>query len=259
MRRVILCAVFLFVYCNFLSAAEENNWVFRGIFGVNYSQTSVSNNWSGSETDSKNWGLKLDASAEKNFTSSTWLNALKEEFGKSETHGTSEQVSADLIDFSSIFTLHWSIYADPYIGFNMITVHNTFHDPVTYRESAGIGWAFINRKKHRLKLRVGAAYTQDFKSGEETVRETGVEAVSGYSLTLSRTAKFVSEARFFTGLKKGPNLRWDNNLYLKASEYVTVALNFLEIYNEKRVPRPQWAGDIETRFMVMLGLSYNLF
>ncbi|MBN1621813.1 MAG: DUF481 domain-containing protein [Endomicrobiales bacterium] len=259
MKKVVFAVTLFFIYFSSVGAAEEKDWVLKGIFGVVYNQTSVSENWSGSEKNSKNWGLKLDASAEKGFAKSTWSNNLKEEFGKSEVSDTPEQVSADLIDFSSVLMYNWSIYADPYVGFNVITVHNTFHDPVTYKESAGIGWAFLDREKQHLKLRVGAAYTQRFQSDADTTRETGLEAISNYDVTLSQTVKFASEARLFTAFKEGPNLRWDNNLYLKVSKYVTVALNYLELYDAAKQTKPQWAGDIETRFTVAVALSYNLF
>jgi hypothetical protein len=229
------------------------------MFGATYNQTGVSDNWAGTEKNSRNWGLKLDASAEKKYAKTTWTNVLKEEYGKAEIAGTQEQISSDLIDFSSVLMYNWSIWANPYCGFLMTTVHNTFNDPVTYRESAGIGWAFLDRETQHLKFRVGAAYTQKFQSGMDAERETGGEAITNYDISLSQTAKFTSEARLFSAFKEGPNLRWDNNLYLKASKYVTVALSYLEIYNAQRIPKPSWASDIETRFMVTVGLSYNLF
>ena len=254
--QLFLVSVFL---CTPLMAQQDSPITLKGMFGATYNQTGVSSNWTGTEKDSKNWGLNLDASAEKKFTALTWTNSLKDQFGKSEIAGSPVQISADLIDISSVLMYNWSIFANPYAGFNMITVNNTICDPVTYKESAGIGWAFLDRQKQHLKLRAGAAYVQQFQTNTETQRQTGVEVISNYDLTLSETAKFATEARFFTDFQMGPNLRWDNNIYLKVSKYITVALNYLEIYNALQQPKPYWAGDIETRFTVTIGLSYNIF
>ncbi|MBN1823065.1 MAG: DUF481 domain-containing protein [Endomicrobiales bacterium] len=256
MKKLILLFGFVFA---FPPPACCGDTVLKGMFGATFTQTGVSDNWSGQEKNSKSWGLKLDASAVRKYLKTEWSNTLKEEYGKSEISGSPEQVSLDLIDFNSVFTYKASVYANPYVSFLVTTVHDTFHDPVTYRESAGVGWAFIDREKHHLKLRTGFAYDQKFGSKIGAVRETGAEGVFNYDIVLSETSKFVSEARYFTAFKSDSNLRWDSSFYAKLSQYVTLALNYLEIFNSTPDAKREWPTEIETRFTVTLGLSYNLF
>ncbi len=256
-KIIILLTASIISYSPLMAVSQDLK--LKGIFGAVYNQTGVSDNWSGQEKDSKSWGVSLDASAEKDYTDTKWLSVLKEGYGKSEVTGTPEQISLDLIDFTSVFSYDWTRLLNPYVGLAVTTVNNTFLDPVTYVESAGIGWALLRRDTHHLNVRTGFAYKQIFSSTTEAYRQTGAECVVNYDVLLSSNTKFVSEARTFTAFKGGGDLRWDNSLFVKVSKYVTIQLNYLEIYDSQRIPKPVWPNDIETRFTVSIGLSYDLF
>lgn len=279
----------LFVIClaAFTAAtvrAEDAVWKVKGMLGAAYNATSVSDNWSGTEKNSQNWGVKLDASAEKDKTETNWLNTLKEEYGRAKIAGSEEQTSADRVEFNSVFTKKLSFYVNPYAGLSALTQHWYWGDPVTYTESLGNGIWIINAPEQQLKTRAGIAFKQlrdtakdklDAATGqivkyssaddpntapvEETRNTTGGEWITNYELLLNQNVKFASEAKVFTAFNAGANLRWDNSLYVKLSSIATMQLSYLAVYNYDNTPHPVWPQDVEKRLTLTFGMSYNLF
>lgn len=282
MKKILLLSVLAFYGAALF--AQDPKWNFKGMFGASYNETMVSSKWSGAEKNSRSWQFKLDASAERDSEKTNWMNILKEEFGKSKVGNDSETESADLIDFSSVLFRKLSVCVNPYISFILDTQNQEFLYPVTYSESAGLGWDIIKTKEQNLKTRSGVAFRQIYDKRhnkidpatnlvvqysaadniktsqiETSKSETGAEWITNYDLLMTATSKFVSEARVFTAFKGGVNLRWDNSVYFQLAKYLTLQLGHLTIYNYDKIPRPFWPDDIETRFTVTLGLSYNLF
>lgn len=264
--------------------AQDSAWKWKGMFGASYNATSVSENWSGSEKNAQSWGAKLDVSGERDTTLNNFAMILKEEYGRTKAAGAAEQVNADLIDLSSVFTRKLSFYVNPYAGFIVNTQHYRFFDPVTYSESLGNGVWLINSPVQQLKTRTGIAFHQKFGSVrdrvdpvtglvirysavddpataeiEGAVYETGGEWITNYDVLFNANTKFITEARVFSAFKGGANLRWDNSLYVKLSKLLTLQLNYLMIYNYDQAPHPVWPQGIEKRMTVILGFSYNMF
>lgn len=280
MKRLALAAAVL----AFSAAAysEEAGWKVKGMFGASYNATSVSDNWSGTEKNSQSWGVKLDASAERDRVETNWLNTLKEEYGKTKIAGTDEQTSADLVDFTSVYTRKLSFYVNPYASLDVLTQNWLWGDPVAYTEAFGNGVWLINTPEQQLKTRAGLAFRQlrdtvklklvngtpvQYSSAddpntaaiEETKNSTGGEWITNYELLMNKDVKLTSEAKLFTSFAGGANLRWDNSLYVKMSSIVTMQLNYLWVYNYDNTPHPVWPQDVEKRLTLALGLSYNLF
>jgi hypothetical protein len=266
-----------------LSAAEDAKWKVKGMFGASYNATSVSDNWSGTEKNSQNWGLKLDASAEKDEVKTNWINTLKEEYGKAKIAGSEEQTSADQVDFTSVYSRKLSFYVNPYAGLDVLTQHWLWGDPVTYTESLGDGVWIVNKPEQQLKTRAGIACKQlrdtakpkvlaggtivQYSSAddpntpwiEETKNTTGGEWITNYEVLMNKDVKFTSEAKLFTSFAGGANLRWDNSLYVKLTTLATMQLNYLWVYNYDNSPHPVWPQDVEKRLTLAFGFSYNLF
>jgi hypothetical protein len=259
-------------------------WKITGIAGFTYGLTEVSSNWTGTEKNSKSWMGKFDATLERDDATTNWANTLKEEFGKARQAGSDETTSADLIDFRSIVLWKYSIYVNPYVSGLVTTQNSAFLDPVTYTESAGVGFWLLKRPEQNLMTKAGIALRQKYDSIkwvtnattglseryssldkpetakiEDSLQETGGEWITNYDLLLTPNTKFVSEARVFSAFKGGANLRWDSSLYLKAGKYLTTQVGYLLIYDFDRIPRRSWPSDIETRFLVTIGMSFNLF
>jgi hypothetical protein len=282
MRKIILGCALIFLAADIY--AQDSNWKLKGMFGGTYNETDVSGNWTGPEKNQMNWGIKLDASAEKDLAKTNWLTNLKEEYGKSSISGTSEQVSADLIDLISVYSWKLTLTVNPYVSADITTQNTDMFYPATYSEAAGLGFSVIKREKQTLKTRIGISLRQKYdkvrtlinsSTGlpydtssvddpatpviETSKMETGGEWISNYDLTVNANVKFSSEARVFSAFNGGASLRWDNNLYIQLSKYMTLAIGHLTIFNYDRLPRPTWPQDIETRFNLALGVSYNLF
>lgn len=257
-----------------LLQAEERDWVVKGMLGVNYNETIVSDNWSGGEKDAKNWALKLEASVEKAWRKTNWLNSLKAEFGKAKIEANSAQENADLIDFDSVYSWKLNNYVNPYLSFTIDTQFTEYFDPVTYGESTGLGWIIIKEKKQNLKIRLGAAFRQKFDPKdngvsttddpstleiEEFRNEIGAEWITNYDLLMNKSTKYISEIKVFSAFNGGSSLRWDNSLYLKSGKYLTVQISYLMLYNYDEYVNPVWPDDIESRLTLTIGFSYNLF
>ncbi len=264
-------------------SAEEPVWKLKGMFGGTYNATSVSDNWTGAEKNSQSWGVKLDATAERDSSVRNWVNTLKEEYGRTKTEGNDEQTSSDIVFLSSVYTWKLSHFINPYVSFLTDTQHWRFADPVTYTESFGNGVWLLNTQRQQLKSRAGLAFKQLFDSVKDRTLPTGLiapssladdaatpgieerkdsvggEWITNYDLILNSNVKFAAETRVFSAFNGGASLRWDNSLYVKLSNLVTMQINHLSIYNFDRTPRPAWPQDIEKRLTLAFGLSYNLF
>lgn len=264
--------------------AQPGPWKLKGMLGATYNSTSVTDNWSGPEKDAESWGVKLDASAEMDTPDRNWLTILKEEYGRTRTAGSADQVNADLIDVNSVYSLKFSQYVNPYVGFIFTTQNWRFLDPVTYTESIGNGVWIFKRPDHELRTRAGLALRQRYENVkyrslvaggpeipytsidkadtpeiEEVVHETGGEWITNYDVAFNQDVKLTSEARVFTQFNGGANLRWDNNLYVRLTKLVTLQLTYLWIYNYDRTPHAVWPQDIEKRLSLTAGFAYNIF
>ena len=269
MKRFVLLAGMVLICAG--AFAEDSKWKYKGMVSANLGATSVSSNWSGAEKNSGSWGVKLDASAERDASDNNWMNTLKEEYGRTKTAGSREQTSADIFYFTSVYTRKLSHYVNPYVSFVTDTQNNRFLDPVKLTESAGNGLFITNTKTQQLKTRVGFAVKQLFDSVgnsaddpntlkiEERKDSAGGEWITNYELLIKNDVKFTTETNVFTAFDGGANLRWDNNLYVKLSSIVTMQANYLFNYTFNKNTHPVWPNDAETRFTVGLGVSYNLF
>lgn len=282
--RIIITSVFLFLSALAYLPAEDKpgpkDWKFKGFLGASLAQTNVSRDWSGGEDDSANWAVRLDSSAEKDWTRTNWLNTLKSEFGRTKTESSPSSESADLIYLNSIYSWKFSKAFSAYTALAVDTQHTDWLDPVTYGESAGGGWLIINKEKQHLKVRSGAALRQVYdkkdlnkETGiwysstddpetakiEESRSESGGEFITNYDLLFGDDKKFVSEAKVFSAFNGGASLRWDNSLYIKLGKYLTLQLSYLAIYDYNEELDMSWPRDIETKLAIMLGFSYNIF
>lgn len=272
MRRILLALCVCLLATT--AAAGDSGWKLKGLVGANLNITGVSTNWKGDEKDSRSWLMKLEASAEMDATRVNWLTFLKEEFGSTKLGEEPEEDSADLIFFDSVFKLKMSPYVNPYIAFNMETQNSEFLDPVTYTESAGVGFDIVRHEKQNLKTRVGFAYRQryDYEDDcfsttdnpataviEEDRLETGAEWITNYDVLLTESSKYSTESRVFSAFEGGASLRWDNSLYFKIGEYITAQVGYLLIYDYDKNIKPLWPKEIQTRLTLALGFSYNLF
>lgn len=255
-------AVYICVILGILNSIKVygSDWKLSGLLGVSYNETSISDNWSGGETDARNWIIKGEGSAEKDAEKINWLNILKLEYGKASIAESAEAENADLVDFDTIFSYKLNKYSHPYLAFMVDTQFTEFFNPAVLGESAGIGLIIYKNDMQNLKTRVGFALRQTIYKNLDDEIDTGAEWITNYALILNQNIKLVSEVKIFTAFDAGADLRWDNGLYIKLSKYLTSQIAYLVIHNyDPEAPRPELPDDIQTRLTFTLGISHNLF
>ena len=252
--KIVTPLSLLFVAAGIINA---ENWKFSGIIGANYSETAVSDNWSGGEVDARSWSAKGEGAAEKDFDQTNWLNTLKLEFGKASLGTLPEQENADLIDFDSVYSYKMNDYINPYLAFTVDSQFTEFFDPSLLSESAGIGWLLITQERQNLKTRLGGALRQTVISGMDTESDAGAESITNYDLKLNEYAKLVSELKMFTAFDASVDTRWDTSLYCKLGKYLTAQIGYLLV--NTGIPGVETSDTVQTRFTFGLGFSYNLF
>jgi Protein of unknown function, DUF481. len=238
--------------------AEKRLWKTSGILSWAYSQTAVSDNWTGKERFSRMWQGKLFLSTERDSEKSNWLTTIKEEYGESDTESTSD-ISLDYLEFNTVYTYKVFKLLQPYASFYTQSQNNVFWDPVTYIESVGLSFTVFENEINTLKLRGGGALKQIDDSIRGNERSAGAEAIMNYDLLFHKDAKFVSEARLYETFKDGEDFRWENKLFLRTGPWFTTEFGYKVYFENARIASHHWPDDIETMIYVALGLSFNMF
>jgi len=255
--KILSLLLIIQLLCSGISRGE---WDISGVFTGNYSETSLSGNWTGSESEARTWILQGNMSAVLDAEPSELRNSLKAEYGRTSSGGADEAISADLIYLESIYLYGISRYGSPYVSFSADTSFTDFFDPGVLTESAGLGFKILSRKNHTLKTRLGAAFRQIVKERSSFENETGMQSVTGYSAKLAGNLKFSSEMNIFTAFEGGADIRWDNSLYIQLHRYLTASAGYLAVYNYHGADeKPVFPGDIQTRLTFGIGVSFNLF
>lgn len=150
--------------------------------GLNLTQSSYSDNWSGGDNGSITWAAHANSLAEQQTSAKfNWWNSLKLAYGQThrQTRATdgglswdSPDKSTDLIDLESIGRFTLGSVVDPYVG---LRAESQFQDqsdplgrgliinPIKVRESAGIARQWINTEEKWWVSRLGLASRQNFR------------------------------------------------------------------------------------------------
>lgn len=255
MKKIIL---FLLVTVIYVSPVRSKDWDLEGIIGANYSGTSVTGDWPGEEVNSRRWSLSGDGKAIRNSKKNKWVNKLELEYGRSSVEDDKYNITSDLIFFDSIFTWKTGVFAEPYAAFNTDTQFDSFFDPVTYTESAGISWELFAKDSQTLQTRLGGALKQTVSSDSSVKKEQGMESITNYNLKLNERIRITSELKFFSGFEQDIYTRWDTNLYSQLGEFITVKLSYLLI-DRGKTTGGEFFESPESRLIWGIGFSYNLF
>jgi len=157
-------------------------WKYKGMFGLNLSQSSFSTNWHGGDTGSLAWVANLDAAAERQFsTRFNLLNTLQLAYGQTSQQNRDAQgqlrwdtpdKSSDMIAFES--TGRWTLqrFADPYFALRLDSqfqdqsdpVGDILFNPVKLKESAGIARVLLKTDSAQVITRLGFGFRQTMGS-----------------------------------------------------------------------------------------------
>lgn len=179
--------------------------------GLNMTQSSYSDNWSGGDKGSMVWAFITNGELESQVTTKlNWKNQMKLAFGQTHqqvlrgdgSRGWDKpEKSSDLVDFETIFrfTLGW--FVDPYVSgrfesqfldvSDTIANRTIYLNPLKFKESSGVAREFIKEENRELLSRVGFTFRQSARrffidasmSGDtesETTNDGGFEWVTDY-------------------------------------------------------------------------------
>ena len=143
-------------------ALNPGPWGIDLTVGLGLSQSAFSDNWAGGDLGAFSWLSKLDAAAERQFsTRFNWRNILELRYGETSQqrrdeidpalrHWDDPQKSSDMLMFESIGRWTLQAFADPYASFRAetqfldqsSTLGSIPFNPIRLKEAAGIAKVF---------------------------------------------------------------------------------------------------------------------
>ncbi|MFH1278621.1 MAG: DUF3078 domain-containing protein [Candidatus Eisenbacteria bacterium] len=192
---------------------EVGKWYPSLESGLNFTQSSYSDNWSGGDKGSLVWAFITNGQLESRLKPSVnWKNQLKLAFGQTHQQVVRDdksrgwdrpEKSTDLVDFETVFrfTLGWIV--DPYVSGRFESQFQDVTDPagrtinfnpLKFKESGGVARQFMMTEERELLSRIGFTFRQsnrrffeypdslalgDGTTGEST-NDGGLEWVTDY-------------------------------------------------------------------------------
>lgn len=195
--------------------------------GVNLTQSSYSDNWSGGDKGSVVWTAILNGTLENQLSGKmNWHNTLKLAYG--QTHNQDKgsegdltwnrpEKSTDLVDLESILRLTLGAFVDPFASARFESQfldasdpegRNLTFNPIRLRESAGIARKILDEEDRSLLSRLGFTFRQGIRrqfedtGSDATVTETsndgGIEWTTDYKTKiLENRVTWTSKLTFY--------------------------------------------------------------
>ena len=225
--------------------------------GINLTQTCL-HNWAAGGENAYAWQMNLNYKFVQDLEKTTWSNTGKLLYGATKTGDQEMRKSADEIKLESVLTYKKGLKINPFIavtgetqfaagmdysGDSLFQI-STFMDPGYFRESFGAGYAINDGLGTRLGLSFKQTITTDYPAPYaddaatttvETMRsEFGAESVTDLTYNISETAIFVSKLELFSAFSAIDEIdvNWDNILTVKASDYISMHMNFKMVYDK---------------------------
>ncbi|MBS4027999.1 MAG: DUF3078 domain-containing protein [Ignavibacteriales bacterium] len=258
------------------STTKASEWKHSVVSGITLTQVSFSD-WAQGGENALAWTLSLEGKSELERAKFNWVNTYKFAYGQTKLGGGDLKKTDDKIDLSSVITMKYGTYINPYFGLTFKsqldegvkydgtgkkTVVSKFFDPAYVTQSAGVGYQPIAQ----IKTRLGAALRETFSPNygyaddaktiteiEKSKVEGGMESVTDIEWKIEENILLTSKLELFAPFKTFDEVvfRGDNTLAMKVSKYITTNLN-VQFINEKKItPRTQFKETLS------LGISYT--
>lgn len=169
-------------------APAPGPWNLRFDLGLNFTQSSFSENWNGDEKGSWNWILNGDLKASRRITEHFQNdNQLQMAYGQTSTQvqsggerkWTRPDKTTDLIQFESTGRWEYGFWLEPYVAFRLDSVFRgdsgSALDPYKLTESGGVAHSFWQTEQRELISRLGFGFRQAARrsGGERSVNTDG--------------------------------------------------------------------------------------
>jgi len=252
-------------------------WQNEVIGGFNLTQASF-DNWSQGGDNTLAWQLNLSAKFNKDMEKYNWSNNGKVAFGKTKLGKQESRKSIDEIRLETVYSYKLNLYVNPYIsaygetqlakGYtytdtSKVLISN-FFDPGYLIESVGLSYSHSKYVKTRLGAAIKETFANEFAplysddsdtpdKIEKVKVEPGAESVTDLTVNLAKDIQFTSRLELFSNIKAfiETDVRWDNVLTAKVTQYVDVNFNIKLFYDRDISYKRQ------LKQALSLGLSYT--
>ena len=196
------------------TSVSAGDWETSADLGLNFSQSSYNDDWTGEEKGTLVWTFLSDVVAARATERADWKNTLKLKYGKTKTQdidatsgerswGDSEK-STDRIFFESLYKFTRTGVAEPFVA---LTLESQFDDgashflkPALWTESAGLGKTLAQSFAGRLRPSVG-------QGPESWGNDDATSFPSGHAINIFQLATVLSHHAdrwwFTTGASNG--------------------------------------------------------
>ena len=230
MRRPLFpLAIVLPIMLLAVSLATADPWKNSLDLGLNLTQNSYSDNWTGGEAGSIAWVSLANGIFEKQVSPKfNFKNTSKLQFGQTHTQDEATKVwkkpvkSTDKIDIENVGRFTLQAWVDPYVAFRLESqfldasyepVKRLFN-PILLTESAGIAKTIFARDKDLVSTRLGfssrentmrllgptAADTIDENLTTETSTDGGFESVTDTQYKIAENISYTGKLTLFKAL-----------------------------------------------------------
>jgi hypothetical protein len=275
-KMFFLIAVLILLQARAFSAGDSI-WIPTGTVGINASQVAF-NDWAQGGENTLSWTFLTNMGLE--YRGSPWnlINKLKLAYGQSKIGSDDYKTSDNEIYLESVLSYNVAWAVNPFFSNTVRTTVSSgynykdplspkiadFFDPGYISQSFGFNYKKDNMLSSRLGIALQETFTSKFrnysddpKTGElEAFKlETGIEAVNDFETTLQENLLLQSKLRLFTRFNALDvwDIRFDNLLTAKITEYINVSFAVLVLYEKSMSPKTQLKEALQ------MGISYALF
>ncbi|MEE9554921.1 MAG: DUF3078 domain-containing protein [candidate division Zixibacteria bacterium] len=222
-KTILFVALIQLVNSSTLAAGEP--WSKSIDMGLNLTQNSYSDSWTGGEAGNISWVSKADAIFEKQFSPKfNFKNISKLQFGQTHTQDKETKVwarptkSTDKIDIENLGRITLDTYVDPYIAFRIESQFldasydplKRYINPILLTESAGVARMLYEKEKDQILSRLGFSVRQSMNKiivdttaetfETETSSDGGIESVSDIHFVFSERLNYIGKLSLFKAL-----------------------------------------------------------
>ncbi len=291
---LLILPVLIIVWSANLFAEEEKKNSRSFDLGLNVTQSTYSDSWSGGEAGNVTWVINADGKCTRILSNVITLNnSAKLAFGQTLTQDKDTKdwakpvKSNDKIDLESMALYDIKSYVKPYTALRFESQFldatdaekNRYINPMTLTISAGIARQFVKNEKRDVLSRLGFALKENFRKytyidtvvipidtiyKSKTTSDGGIESVTDYKFILSDKLAYEGKLSlfkaFFYSEKDDSNDDWkaiDVNWENKVSASVAKYVQvslYVQLLYDKQINHK---GRLKET--LSLGLTYKMF
>lgn len=267
--------------------AEVKPWVYKGVTGINFAQTALSN-WAAGGENSVAGNAYLNASLTHRSGNWLWENNLALEYGLTNTKSLGTQKSSDKIDFASkigystnnkwFYTGLIDFKSQFYNGYNypnktdyiskfMAPAYSNISVGMEYRPNDNYS-AYFSPVAGKLtfvlddKLSDAGAFGVD--KGDKFRAQIGAYLKLRAQRDLMENVKLITKADFFTAYDSSfgnIDIDWDVLLNFKINKFLSANINTTLKYDDDvksvNTDGVQGGPKIQFKEVIGIGLAYN--